>query len=241
MKINLFLAPNGLDEFYFTGKNTVVIDALRTTSVICTALANEAKEVIPVASFEYAMKISDGILSGQTLLRGERNTKKIEGFNLGNSPLEYSPETVTGKSIVLITTNGSKAIVKAKFSQNLIICSFLNLSAVTNYLIDKNEDFEILCSAKGSSLNMGDTVCAGKLISEIRNSIQNCELTDSALAAVSLNQCHGNNIKKMLYESEHGKILIENGFEEDLNFCANLNSLSIIPFYNGGSVKLSAN
>ena len=90
MKLNVFLSPVIVDELYFTGKTTVVIDVLRATSTIVTAINNGAKEVVPVASVEFAVKVSGGMFGGQTLLGGERNTKKIEGFALGNSCLLYT-------------------------------------------------------------------------------------------------------------------------------------------------------
>ena len=97
MKLNVFLSPVIVDELYFTGKTTVVIDVLRATSTIATAINNGAKEVVPVASVEFAVKVSGGMFGGQTLLGGERNTKKIEGFALGNSPFEYAKEVIEGK------------------------------------------------------------------------------------------------------------------------------------------------
>ena len=113
MKIRTLLSPLNVEELYFTKKTTVVIDVLRATTTIVTALHNGAKEIIPVSSIEFAMKISGG---GQMLLGGERNAEKIDGFTFGNSPLEYTEEAVKGKSIILFTTNGSKALVRAKFS-----------------------------------------------------------------------------------------------------------------------------
>ncbi|HOJ18600.1 MAG: 2-phosphosulfolactate phosphatase [Ignavibacteriales bacterium] len=241
MNINLFLSPESLDDFYFQDKNCVVIDSLRATSVICTALANGAKEVIPVATFEYAMKISAGIMSGQNLLGGERNTKKIDGFHVGNSPSEYTPETVSGKSIILFTSNGTKAIVKAKFSKDLVICSYLNLKAIANYLLEKKEDFEIVCSAKGGALNMEDTVCAGRLISKILEKEKDCTLNDGATAACALDREFGGNVHKMFRESDHGKILTENGFQDDLEICAQIDALEVVPVFTSGSIKLLNN
>ena len=106
MLVNVLLSPNNVDELHFTGKTTVVIDVLRATSVIVEALNNGAKEVIPVGSIDFAMKISVNAHGGQTLLCGERNTKKIDGFDLGNSPQEFIKGIVYGKSVVLFTTNG---------------------------------------------------------------------------------------------------------------------------------------
>src|SRR4030042_1909444 len=130
MKINVLFTYVSADDLSFTGRTSVVIDVLRASSTIVNALQNDAKEIIPVSTVEFAVKVSGGMFSGQTLLGGERNTKKVEGFALGNSPLEYTPDIIGGKTIILYTTNGSKAIVKAKFSENLFICSFLNLEAV---------------------------------------------------------------------------------------------------------------
>ncbi len=241
MKINVILTPASVDELYFTGKTVVVIDVLRATSTIVAALMNGAKEFIPVGSVEFAMKASASMFGGQTLLAGERNTKKIDGFNLGNSPLEYNSETIAGKSVVLFTTNGSKAIVKTKFSGSTLICSFLNLSAVSNHLIDLNVDFEILCSGRNGFFSLEDTVCAGKLISEITSVITDAELTDSSLASISIAKSSGKNMKKLLQSTDHGKILIENGFSEDLIFCSKMNITDIIPVFSSSSIKMLVN
>jgi 2-phosphosulfolactate phosphatase len=238
MRANVLFSPNGLDELYFTGKTTVVIDVLRASSTIVTALQNGAKEIVPVASVEFAVKVSGGMFGGQTLLGGERNTKKIEGFALGNSPLEYSTEVVNGKSIIFFTTNGSKAVVKAKFSQNLFICSFLNLNAVANHLAKLNTDFEVLCSGRNNLYSMEDTICSGKLISEVAKLTEDLNLTDAAKSSVALNKSFGKSVLKMLKECEHGKILIENGFENDLKFCSKLSTTDVIPYYSGNVLKL---
>jgi len=124
MKINVLFSPVSVNELYFTGKISVVIDALRATTTIITALENGAKEIIPVGTVEFAIKVSGGMFGWQTLLGGERNTKKIEGFALGNSPLEYSSDVVSGKSIVLYTTNGTKAIAKASFLLSFLYAHF---------------------------------------------------------------------------------------------------------------------
>jgi 2-phosphosulfolactate phosphatase len=238
MKINILFSPVIVDELYFTGKTSVVIDALRATTTIITALENGAKEIIPVGTVEFAVKVSGGMFGWQTLLGGERNTKKIEGFALGNSPLEYSADIVAGKSVVLFTTNGTKAITKAKFSSELFICAYLNISALAKHLVLLNHDLEIVCAGRSNNFSMEDSVCAGKLISEIQKINNDLILSDSARASISLSKSLGKNILNMLRETEHGKILIENGFEDDLTFCSKLNYSSAIPFLNGQALKL---
>lgn len=237
MKINVLFSYLNSDELSFTGRTTVVIDVLRASSTIIQALQNGAKEVVPVASVEFAVKVSGGMFGGQTLLGGERNTKKIEGFALGNSPLEYTNEVVSGKTIILFTTNGSKAIVKAKFSENLFIAAFTNLEALSSHLINLNKDFEILCSGRGNNFSMEDVVCAGKLISEIQKKNKDVELSDSAKASIALSKTFGKNLITMMEQTEHGKLLIENGFKEDIKFCSRINSSDTVPYMVSGVLK----
>lgn len=239
MNINVIISPSGIEELYFTNKTVVVIDVLRASNTIINALQNGAKEIIPVAAVEFAVKVSGGMFGGQTLLGGERNTKKIEGFALGNSPLEYSKEIVKGKTIVFYTTNGTPAITKGKFSDYLTICSFSNLSTVAKNLIKRKKDFEILCAGRNNTLSLEDIVCAGSLIEEISKTKDNLFLTDSAKASVALKKSMGKNIKKMLTKTEHAKLLIKNGFEDDITFCSQLNSSKVLPVFIDNVLKLS--
>lgn len=238
MKINVLLSPHNVDELYFTGKTVIVIDVLRASTVIVTAICNGAKEIIPVGSVEFGMKVSGNAFGGQTLIGGERNTHKIDGFNLGNSPLEYNSETVTGKSIILYTTNGSKAIVKAKFSESLFICCFNNLAAVAKHLVKLNKDFEILCAGSNGMFNLEDTVCAGKLIAEVQSINEDVVLTDAAKASIVLSKSSGKNILKMLSECEHGKLLISNDFGDDLKVTAQKDIYECVPYFDSGIIKI---
>ncbi|NWF50188.1 MAG: 2-phosphosulfolactate phosphatase [Ignavibacteriaceae bacterium] len=237
MKINVLITPNSVDELYFTGKTTVVIDVLRASTTIVEALQNGAKEIVPVATVEFAVKLSGGMFGGHTLLGGERNTRKIEGFALGNSPLEYNENIVSGKSIVFYTTNGSKAIVKAKFSENMFICCFNNINAIAKHLVKLNNDVEILCAGKSNLFSMEDTVCAGRLISEILKLSDEIKITDSSRAAIALNRAFGKNLMAMFQESEHGQLLLDNGFEEDLKLAAKVSSSEVIPYYTSSVIK----
>lgn len=238
MKINVLFSPLFADELYFTGRTVVVIDVLRATSVIATALSNGAKEIIPVGTVEFAVKVSGGMFGGQTLLGGERNTKKIEGFALGNSPLEYTPEVVNNKSIVFFTTNGSKAIVKAKFSANMFICSFLNLPAVANKILELEQNIEIVCAGSTNNFALEDSVCAGRLVAELLKMKEDAVLTETASAALALNKSFGKTINKMLAQTEHGQLLLENGFDGDVKFCSKYGIMEAVPAFNSGVIKL---
>ncbi len=237
MKINVLLSPNNVDDLYFTGKTTVVIDVLRATSVILKALDCGAKEVIPVGSIDFAMKISINSHGGQTLLCGERNTKIIEGFDLGNSPLEYSEEIISGKTIILFTTNGSKAIVKAKYSDKVLIASFNNLSRMAEHLVELDSDVEIISSGANGIFCLEDTICAGALVKKMIEKKSEIELTDATNASLVLNEKYGSDINKMMQNCEHGRLLMENGFAGDIEFCSTIDNIPKIPYFTGGEIK----
>ena len=241
MKCIVHVSPVNLDELYFTGKTIVVIDVLRASNTIIAALNNGAREIVPVGSIEFAVKVSGGMFGGHTLLGGERNTKRIDGFALGNSPREYTEEIVSGKSIVFYTTNGSKAIAKAKFSDNLFVCSFSNISALADHLVRLSLDFEILCAGRNNGFSMEDSICAGKLIARVQKSDGELVLNDSSTACLSLYRTYGSDIFEMLKNSDHGKLLIENGFEEDIKICSEVDNVKVIPFFKENVVKLMQN
>jgi 2-phosphosulfolactate phosphatase len=238
MKLNVLLSPLNADELYFTQKTTVVIDVLRASTTVISALSNGAKEVIPVGTVEFAVKVSGGMFGGQTLIGGERNTKRIEGFALGNSPLEYTRETVENKTIVFYTTNGSKAIARAKFSNELFVCSFNNLLGMAQRLIKLNKDVEILCAGHNNLFSLEDTVCAGMLVGRIKRLNRSVKISDSSMAAQVLYEKFGDDIPKMLDNTEHGKRLIQNGFKKDIEYCSRYNITKNIPYFDGNALKL---
>ncbi len=238
MKANIILSPNNVDELYFTDKITVVIDVLRATSVILTALSAGAKEVIPVGSIDFAMKISVNSHGGQTLLCGERNTKMIEGFDLGNSPAEYTEEKISGKSIILFTTNGSRAIVKAKYSKRVFIASFNNLSKLAEHLVSLDADVEIIASGSNGVFCLEDTICAGALVKKMKEINTDLELNDVTNASLILNEEYGSDITKMMQNCEHGILLKENGLESDIKLCAKIDNIPLIPYFTGSEIRL---
>lgn len=232
------------DELILKDKNVIIIDVLRATSTINIALSNGAKEVIPADTPTKAARIGKG--AGNSLLCGERHGKIVEGFNLGNSPLEYTPETVKDKVLVFSTTNGTMSILKAKYAKNCVLASFLNIDRVVDFIKELNEDFVIICSGKLNNFCIEDTVCAGVILKKLKKqkvelNINDPEVTSEVLAKHYLKDASNlqeEAIFKMFSESEHGKYLIGIGFEEDLNLCSKLNSYPALPMYQNGLIKL---
>ncbi len=242
MKIDVTFSPQELDELQLRDRNVVVIDVLRSSTTVAVALNNGAREIIPVASIESAVKISGSLFGEVTLRGGERNGKMIDGFNLGNSPREYTFSTVNGKSIIFCTTNGSVAMHKSRYARNLAVASFVNVSAVAEYMKEVNSNFLVVCSGKANALSnfsMEDTVCAGMLIQKLEDgkSVE-LELSDAARASQLLYRSLGRALPKMLKTCDHGQYLAEIGFAEDLKVCAAVDSVPVVPQLVGTVIKL---
>jgi 2-phosphosulfolactate phosphatase len=239
MRIDLFFTPHQTDELALREKTVVVIDVLRASTTIITALGNGAREIIPVATVESAVKISGNLFGDVILLGGERNGKMVDGFNLGNSPAEYTAERVRGKAIIFSTTNGSLALVGARYARELFVCGFVNMQTVADALWRTPRDFTIVCAGNDGVLSLEDSVCAGMLIARVAAGGGNDpELSDGALVARTLSRTFGRGILKMMRSSDHGRHLLEIGFGEDLKFCAGVDTLPVLPLLEGNVIKL---
>ncbi len=239
MRVDLLFTPNQTDEMGLRGKSVVVIDVLRASTSIAMALHSGAKEIIPVTTVESAVKISGNLFGDVILLGGERNGKRIEGFHLGNSPAEYSVEKVKGKSIIFSSTNGSQAMVKARYSRERVVCGFVNISRVAAFVRENRRDITILCAGTNGMFSLEDAVCAGVLLAKLgeKNSIE-LILSDAAQAASALHKTFGKSILKMIKGTEHGKYLAEIGFGDDLPLCAGVDTIPVLPQLSGSVVKI---
>ncbi|HZK76248.1 MAG TPA: 2-phosphosulfolactate phosphatase [Candidatus Kapabacteria bacterium] len=247
MQITVYFSPNHLDELALRDKLVVVIDVLRASTTITYAMRSGAREIIPVASVEQAMKIVGNLHSTSTVLCGERGGKRIEGFQLGNSPFEYTPEAVKGKALILTTTNGAVALTKAKYARQCFVSSFVNLSATIDAFATiegiANEHIIILCSGREEEFSLEDATCAGMLITRLQsrfapaasapaaseNGASQDYLSDSARAALSISRQYGSDIYRTLIESDHGRNLIELGFEADILAASQIDSVPLVP------------
>lgn len=242
-RINILLTQSLVqDDLNLKDKNVIILDVLRATTTMTVALANGAKEVIPTENIATAVRVAKG--SKNSLLCGERNGKLIDGFNLGNSPLEYSPEVIKDKSLIFSTTNGTPAIVKSKFAKNCILCSFVNVSAVVDYVNSIDEDFTIICSGKLNDFCLEDAVCAGMLLTKLSVG-RELEMKDSEIAVMNLcndlamlvNVPSSDKVLKLLHLSEHGKYLKSIGFEKDLEVSSKIDSCPYIPIFKNSVIR----
>jgi 2-phosphosulfolactate phosphatase len=225
-KIEVATTAGAVQATQTQGNIAVVIDVLRASSVICTALHNGAKAIIPVETLDEAFTLR----SENCLLAGERQGFKPEGFDLGNSPLEYKPEIIAGKDIILTTTNGTRAIKNSRDATEIIIASFLNLDALCSYLLSQPLDVCIVCAGTENRFSLDDALCAGNIISTLCEKSTAVNLTDSAFAHKTLYESIGWNLQQALQDGcTHYSYLNHNGFATDVDFCLRKNVFNILP------------
>lgn len=241
MRIELFFTSQQTDEMYLRDRSVVVIDVLRASTTIAMALSKGAKAIIPVTTVESAMKIVGNLEGDVTVLGGERGGRRIEGFHLGNSPLEYTEEKIKGKTIVYSTTNGSQAMVKARLAKEMLVASFVNMSCAATYVTEPSRDIVILCSGRNGMFSLEDAVCAGMLMFKISETIGKSAVAygDAGVAALALYKQHAKSLTKLLARCEHGQYLAMIGFGGDLNVCAEVDSIPVIPLLRGNVITLN--
>ncbi|MBC8530245.1 2-phosphosulfolactate phosphatase [Gehongia tenuis] len=231
MRVDVFSTHANLVERCVRDRTAIVIDVLRATSCMVTALSNGAREVIPVEDVEEALKMGGRLGRENVLLGGERNALLIPGFDLGNSPLEYSGEKVRGKVIVATTTNGTRAIRRARTSgaRRILVGAYLNARAVADRVRDEDE-IAIVCSGTAERFSLDDVMAAGSIIAELRELGVKLELDDLGYNALFLYDQYKRHPEDLLLHCGHYRRLVELGFD-DLTYCFTQNKLDVVPSY----------
>ena len=231
--------PEEIKNTELEGKLVVVIDVLRASSTIVTALANGCNGFIPILSPEKVREKAQQFEKEKILLGGEREGKKIEGFDLGNSPREYKREAVQDKTIIFSTTNGVKTLEMIKGAQRIVIGSFLNLQAVCHYCTNYQGDILIICAGREGRFSLEDTACAGMIIHSLRDVFPGVyQGVDANLTAQLLYEKFGYNILEILRKAQHGRYLESIGLSEDLKFCSQLDFYHIVPILRDGIISI---
>ncbi len=221
--IDVCLSPDLMHLYDVKDHAVVVVDILRATSCMTTAFAHGIQCIAPFANLEdcLAMK-SKGFYTA-----GERDGKKVDGFDLGNSPFEYMDEKLKGKKIAFTTTNGTQAIVKSLGAQQIVIGSFLNLAAVVSHLRKSSENILVVCAGWKGKVNLEDTLFAGAVIENLKSEV--ALACDAPLAAQRLYNSAKSNMIEFLKESSHVKRLARLNIYKDIQFCLTPDQYSVVP------------
>lgn len=229
------LSPALLHLYNVSNSIVVIIDVLRATSTIATVLFNGAKCIIPVDSVAACIRIGKQI---EGITAGERDGKVAEGLSYGNSPFEYPREFISGKTLVLTTTNGTKLLHMAleKGAKKIITGSFVNLTAVCDYLIEQNRHVILGCAAWKDRVNIEDTLFAGAVINRVKEHFTiNCDASQLAETMYA-------DAKEDMFEflknknASHYHRLTKFGLEKDIRYCLTEDVAPVLSVYEGGKL-----
>ena len=233
MKVQTYLTASLLPESPGPSPAlAVMIDVLRASTTICAALAAGAEAIIPVAELEEALRLARQFERSTVLLAGERKGEKPEGFDLGNSPLEYTSEVVAGKRIIFTTTNGTQVLHRLRFAPLVLVSGFVNVSATANAIaarVSQYAELHLCCAGTTGTLALEDALAAGALIDRLQSLLPQLTLTDASRAVLWLYQYNADRLADIVRTTDHARRLQSLGFGDDIAFATQLDTFAIVP------------
>jgi 2-phosphosulfolactate phosphatase len=224
--IDLFFTPAGIPEDLDRNRPVLILDIFRASTTITAALAAGAREVLIAGSRAEASHMKSR-LDGKVLLAGERDGLKIEGYDLGNSPLEMTPEKVSGRTVIFDSTNGTKLARQFDAFEQVAFGSLVSLSATIAFAAKSKDDPIIACAGRLGTFSGEDALAAGLLISRLPKS--GTGLNDAALFALRLVEQTGNQWRDWAADSFHGRYLQSIGCAADVDFCLTIDRYDFMP------------
>ncbi|AEG58678.1 2-phosphosulfolactate phosphatase [Desulforamulus ruminis] len=238
MKIDIAYLPGDIKQGNLSNTVCIVLDIFRATTTIVTSISNGCRTIIPVLSTEEARDLADRI--GPALFAGERQSIKIDGFDFGNSPFEFSREKVKDQTIIMTTTNGTTAIKATEGAKCTLIGSFLNANAVCQKALKHGKNILIVCAGTDGLLSLEDTLCAGFLVDILSEQPDEViHLSDSARGALLMYTAVKDRLLQTVIKSRNGERLYNLNRLDDISYCLQSNKLKIVPEYVKGRIKLS--
>jgi len=230
--IDVCLSPDLMHQYPVADRTVVVVDILRATSCMTTAFAHGIAAITPFARLEdcLAMK-TQGYFTA-----GERDGKKVDGFDFGNSPFEYMDEKLRGQKIAFTTTNGTQAIARSQGAREIIIGSFLNLSAVADHILRGSNNILVLCAGWKGKVNLEDTLYAGALVEATKSHIE--AACDAPRMAQHLYNQAKTDMVAYLQNASHVKRLKKLNIEKDIAFCVTENTYPLVPILTGNDLLI---
>ncbi|HEX9704008.1 MAG TPA: 2-phosphosulfolactate phosphatase [Gemmatimonadales bacterium] len=233
MKLDVYFTPLGLNAGDLIGRGVIVIDVLRATTTIVTAIANGARAVVPAATSEEAVRLTTNLAKDGIVLAGERRLLRIEGFNLGNSPREMTPEAVGGKTVFLATTNGTPALVAVQGSDPVLVAATINFSAVAKRaraIAQERGDLAIVCSGRERRFALEDAYTAGRFVKAVKRGVRKAQLNDAAVVSLDLARKYGS-WTDAFEGSEAARLLHEAELGDDVAYAARPDRYDVVPTY----------
>ena len=234
MRLDVFFSPIQVKPSDTQARLVLIVDVLRASTTVATALGNGAKTVIPLEGPDEVITRSREFHRSQIILAGEQWMHPITGFDLGNSPQAFQPKVVEGKTILITTTNGTRTLLGVQGARDIVIASYVNFTAVLAMMkvaARSNTDIAIICAGEEGSFTLEDAACAGRYVRAIPKRADSVQVNDAASASVLIEKKYGENIAKLFKESTHGQALEAAGFGDDLAAAAEVDSYPVVPIY----------
>ncbi|MDZ7373848.1 MAG: 2-phosphosulfolactate phosphatase [candidate division KSB1 bacterium] len=235
MRVDVVLGPRCLPPDRGRGKAAVVVDVLRAGTTVAYALTNGAERVIPVVSVRAARRLARGFPRQTVLLCGERRALPPPGFDLGNSPREFTPDRVRGKTLVLTTTNATRALSRLRGAAAVALVGLVNAPAASRWLAGLGSDAVIVCAGRANEPAAEDILAAGIILNELRRQGE-VELTDAARVAGEWALAVGERALSVLQDSQHGRYLCSLGMAADVEVCSQVGLLTTLAVLRGDSL-----
>lgn len=225
MKIDVCFSPALYPVYHDPEAIVVVVDVFRATTTMAAAFRNGVRSIRPVATVEEAKTYKEkGWLVG-----AERNVKRCDFADFGNSPFDYTPEKVAGKDVVFTTTNGTKAITIARSAYRVITGAFINLQSVAEYCLSHQRNVVVLCSGWQDKVNIEDTLFGGALVDVLTTTNQYEPASDAAMIARDMWTNNKDNLLAYLDPTDHFARLKANHLEDAVPYCLTLNTAAVVP------------
>lgn len=237
MRVDVRFTVSELDSGELNGVTAVVVDVVRATTTLATALARGAGAVFPAESSDEAIRLLQSLGREDTLLCGERKGVRPEGYDLGNSPAEFTADVVKGKRLIMSTTNGTRALRAVEDADRVLAAAFVNLGAVAR-AIAGDEKVLLVCAGRQDHFALEDAACAGALLLRLQDEGVELDPGDGARAAMALAAAQPLD-EAFLASTRAGRLLIDVELGGDLEWCARLDEVPVVPVFEDRAVTLS--
>jgi len=240
-KLRVHLLPTLFEPNELQGAIAVMIDVLRASTSIVHALAAGARAIIPCEKVAEARKLAAQLGRQDVLLGGERGGKAIEGFDLDNSPLSYNTDTVGGRTVVLTTTNGTRALARMRRADRILVCALVNRLGVVERLAEDKRPVHLVCAGTDGKITSEDILCAGAIATGLATTGNFDTADDATRLAQDHFHLHGadsRSLRTALRASRGGRNLVQLGFDDDIDRAAMLDSFSLVPEFLADSGRI---
>jgi 2-phosphosulfolactate phosphatase len=241
MRIDVVFGPATITPALVTARVVAVIDVLRASTTIAIALGNGARNIVPLESADEVITRAKQFDRREVKLAGERKMLIVDGFDLGNSPREFTREAVEGKTVLLTTTNGTAAMIGLQNARDVVVASYVNLEAVSVLLrtaARAGTDITLICAGRERQFSLEDAACAGRYVRTIGKRLNSVELGDGAFACTVIDRKYGDRLDQLFADAEAGQALAAAGFAADLDSCVAVDSCPVIPIFQDRQITL---